>query len=79
MQNRMGQQHDIVQHTENLQNIDRSELQGLFMQLMQMANTQLVQPTDDGQGGQGQLLQALNQQLQSMERTGGGKGQRQGQ
>jgi hypothetical protein len=33
---------DIKHHTENLQNMDRSELQGLFMQLMQIADTQLI-------------------------------------
>jgi len=31
--------HDIVHHTDNLQNMDKSELQGIFMNLMQMANT----------------------------------------
>lgn len=55
---------DIVHHTENLQNIDRSELQGLFTQLMFMANSQLVD-SNSQEGGdsnnQGQLLQALNQ------------------
>jgi hypothetical protein len=32
----------MVHHTDNLQNMDRSELQGLFSQLMFMANSQLV-------------------------------------
>jgi hypothetical protein len=55
----MAGQLDIVQHTENLQNIDRSELQGLFMQLMQFADTQF-DSSGDGQS-QGQLMQAINQ------------------
>lgn len=48
MANMVGQM-DIVHHTENLQNIDRSELQGLFMQLMQLADTQLIS-SGEGQG-----------------------------
>lgn len=55
MANMVGQM-DIVHHTENLQNIDRSELQGLFMQLMQLADTQLIA----GQGKESQLLNAFN-------------------
>jgi hypothetical protein len=52
---KMASQLDVVQHTENLQNIDRAELQGLFMQLMQFADTQF-----DSSGEQAQLMQAIN-------------------
>jgi len=51
----MASQLDIVQHTENLQNIDRAELKGLFMQLMQFADTQF-----DSSGEQSQLMQSIN-------------------